>query len=124
MKNIVTFINEELDSATLKKIAATRLNNKKEALLAIKKGLGENDETQLKALAEKLYSEIGNYKDTNDLWDALDAGDVEGWKEVYDKITSHNQNKDVDVNIIIDVIEKIAGGMSLDAAIAEMAKKL
>ena len=60
MKNIVTFINEELDSATLKKIAATRLNNKKEALLAIKKGLGENDETQLKALAEKLkiYSNL------------------------------------------------------------------
>ena len=124
MKNIVTFINEELDQASLKKIATTRLKNKKEALLAIKNGLGENDETQLKALAEKLYSEIGNYKDTDDLWDALDAGDVEGWKEVYDKITSHNQNKDVNVDIIIDVIEKIAGGMSLDAAIAEMAKKL
>ena len=124
MKNIVTFINEELDQASLKKIATTRLKNKKEALLAIKNGLGENDETQLKALAEKLYSEIGNYKDTDDLWDALDAGDVEGWKEVYDKITSHNQNKDVDVDVIIDVIEKIAGGMSLDAAIAEMAKKL
>jgi len=124
MKNIVTFINEELDQASLKKIAATRLKNKKEALLAIKNGLGENDETQLKALAEKLYSEIGNYKDPDDLWDALDAGNVEGWKEVYDKITSHNQNKDVDVDIIIDVIEKIAGGMSLDAAISEMAKKL
>lgn len=37
MKNIVTFINEELDKASLKKIAATRLKNKKEALLAIKK---------------------------------------------------------------------------------------
>ena len=124
MKNIVTFINEELDQASLKKIATTRLKNKKEALLAIKNGLGENDETQLKALAEKLYSEIGNYKNPNDLWDALDSGSIEGWKEVYDKIRSHNQNKDVNVDIIIDVIEKIAGGMSLDAAIAEMAKKL
>lgn len=124
MKNIVTFINEKLDQSSLKKIVTTRLKNKKEALLAIKNGLGENDETQLKALAEKLYSEIGNYKYPNDLWDALDAGDVEGWKEVYDKIRSHNQNKDVNVDIIIDVIEKIAGGMSLDAAISEMAKKL
>lgn len=124
MKNIVTFINETLDQSSLKKIATTRLKNKKEALLAIKNGLGENDETQLKALAEKLYSEIGNYKYPNDLWDALDAGDVEGWKEVYDKIRSHNQNKDVNVDIIIDVIEKIAGGMSLDAAISEIAKKL
>lgn len=124
MKNIVTFINEELDQSSLKKIATTRLKNKKEALLAIKNGLGENNETQLKALAEKLYSEIGKYKDPDDLWDALDSGSIEGWKEVYDKIRSHNQNKDVNVDIIIDVIEKIAGGMSLDAAISEIAKKL
>ena len=124
MKTISAFINEELDPASLKKIAALRLKNKKEALLAIKKGLANNDEDTLKALAETVYSEIGNYKDPDDMWDALDAGDIKGWDEIYNAIVKANNNHDVDVNIVIDVIEKIANGMKLDAAIAEMAKKL
>ena len=124
MKNIVTFINEELDQASLKKIAAARLKNKNEALLAIKKGLANNDEDTLKALADTVYAEIGNYKDPDDLWDALDAGNVKGWDNMYNAIVKANNNHDVDVDIVIDVIEKIANGMKLDAAIAEMAKKL
>lgn len=124
MKTISAFINEELDPVSLKKIAALRLKNKKEALLAIKKGLANNDEDTLKALAETVYSEIGNYKDPDDMWDALDAGDIKGWDEMYNAIVKANNNHDVDVDIVIDVIEKIANGMKLDTAIAEMAKKL
>lgn len=124
MKSLTEFILEELDTPTLNRIKALRIKNKKEALVAIKKALSNKDENELKELAEKIYSSVGNYKDPDDLWDAIDNGKIDGWKEMYDEIVKLNKNNEVDTDTVIDVIEKIANGQRLDAAITEIAKKI
>lgn len=124
MKDLVQFINEELDSAQLKKINALREKNKKEALVAMKRGLMKKDEGDLKRLAETCYASIGNYEDPDDLWDAIEAGDVAGYQELEELVKSANGNKDVDSDYLIDVIGLIANGKTLDQAIAEIAKKI
>ena len=124
MKSLTEFILEELDTTTLNRIKALRIKNKKEALVAIKKALSNKDENELKELAEKIYSSVGNYKDPDDLYDAIDNGKIDGWKEMYDEIVKLNKNNEVDTDTVIDVIEKIANGQRLDAAITEIAKKI
>ena len=124
MKSLVYYIKEELDKATLNKIAAARLKNKKEALVAIKKVFAKKNTEELQQLAEKIYSAIGNYEDPDDAFDALDNGDIDGWEELYDDIVKTNGNNEVDIDTVIDVIERIANGKNLDTSIAELAKKL
>ena len=62
MKCLSYFIKEELNKSTLIKINNQRLRQKKEALVAIKRGLSKKDSDELKSLAETAYASIGNYK--------------------------------------------------------------
>ncbi len=127
MKTLTEFIYEELDTATWKRTSAQRLKNKKTELLAIKKGLASlsnNDDDKLKELAETVYSGISEYKTEEDMLNALNSGDVNGWKDMYDAVVKANSSHRVDADKIIDVVEKIAAGMKLDVAIAQIAKKL
>ena len=124
MKGLTEFIYEKLDPQILKKISAQRLNSKKLELLAIKKGLGSIDTDELAAIVDTVYGALVNYKTSDDMKAALDDGKIEGWSKIHDPIIKANSNKSVNVDMIIDVIAKIAGGMKLDAAIADTAKKL
>lgn len=124
MKGLTEFIYEKLDQQILKKISAQRLNSKKLELLAIKKGLGSIDTDELAAIVDTVYGALVNYKTSDDMKAALDDGKIEGWSKIHDPIIKANSNKSVNVDMIIDVIAKIAGGMKLDAAIADTAKKL
>ena len=124
MKGLVDFILEELDSATLHKINAQREKNKKEALVTMKRGLAKKDPEDLKRLAETVYAEIGNYKDPDDLWDAYEADDLNGYKELEDLVKQANGNKEVDFDKMCDLVELLANGDSLDRAIATLAKKI
>ena len=124
MKGLVEFINEELDKVQLNKINALRAKNKKEALLAMKKGLGKKDPEDLQRLAETVYAAAGNFEDPDDLWDAIDAGDLSGYKEMEDLVKGMNGGKSVDSDVLLDLVELIANGQSLDNAIATLAKKI
>ena len=124
MKGLTEFIYEKLDPQILKKISAQRLNSKKLELLAIKKGLGSIDTDELVAIVDTVYGALVNYKTSDDMKAALDDGKIEGWSKIHDPIIKANSNKSVNVDMIIDVIAKIAGGMKLDAAITDTAKKL
>ena len=124
MKGLVQFINEELDKATLNKINALREKQKKEALVAMKRGLSKKDPEELKNLAETTYASIGNYKDPDDLWDAYEADDIAGYKELENLVKASNGNKEVDFDTMCDIIELLANGQSLDQAIATLAKKI
>ena len=124
MKNLTEFINEELDKAQMSKIHAMREKAKKTALLAIKKGFGGKDEADLKALAERTCETLGNYKDQDDFWDAVDRGDVSSFDELSKLASAANGNQEVDGDTLMDVIELIARGQTLDNAIAELAKKI
>ena len=124
MKGLVDFILEELDSATLHKINAQREKNKKEALVAMKRGLAKKDPEDLKRLAETVYAEIGNYEDPDDLWNAYEADDLKGYKELEDLVKQANGNKEVDFDKMCDLVELLANGDSLDRAIATLAKKI
>ena len=124
MKGLTEFIYEKLDPQILKKISAQRLNSKKLELLAIKKGLGSIDMDELAAIVDTVYGALVNYKTSDDMKAALDDGKIEGWSKIHDPIIKANSNKSVNVDMIIDVIAKIAGGMKLDAAITDIAKKL
>lgn len=124
MKGLTEFIYEKLDPQILKKISAQRLNSKKLELLAIKKGLGSIDTDELAAIVDTVYGALVNYKTSDDMKAALDDGKIEGWSKIHDPIIKANSNKSVNVDMIIDVIAKIAGGMKLDAAITDTAKKL
>lgn len=124
MKGLTEFIYEKLDPQILKKISAQRLNSKKLELLAIKKGLGSIDTDELAAIVDTVYGALVNYKTSDDMKAALDDGKVEGWQKIHDPIVKANSNKPVSVDMIVDVIGRIAGGMKLDAAITDTAKKL
>ena len=124
MKGLTEFIYEKLDPQILKKISAQRLNSKKLDLLVIKKGLGSIDTDELAAIVDTVYGALVNYKTSDDMKAALDDGKIEGWSKIHDPIIKANSNKSVNVDMIIDVIGKIAGGMKLDAAITDTAKKL
>ena len=124
MKGLVQFINEELDKATLDKIKAMRIKNKKEALVAMKRGLAKKDSEDLKRLAETVYASIGNYEDPDDLWNAYEANDIDGYKEMEDLVKKANGNKEVDFDEMCNLIELLASGRSLDQAITELAKKI
>lgn len=124
MKGLTEFIYEKLDPQILKKISAQRLNSKKLELLAIKKGLGSTDTDELAAIVDTVYGALVNYKTSDDMKAALDDDKIEGWSKIHDPIIKANSNKSVNVDMIIDVIGKIAGGMKLDAAITDTAKKL
>ena len=124
MKGLTEFIYEKLDPQILKKISAQRLNSKKLELLAVKKGLGSIDMDELAAIVDTVYGALVNYKTSDDMKAALDDGKIEGWSKIHDPIIKANSNKSVNVDMIIDVIAKIAGGMKLDAAITDTAKKL
>lgn len=124
MKGLTEFIYEKLDPQILKKISAQRLNSKKLELLAIKKGLRSIDTDELAAIVDTVYGALVNYKTSDDMKAALDDGKIEGWSKIHDPIIKANSNKSVNVDMIIDVIGNIAGGMKLDAAITDTAKKL
>ena len=124
MKGLVDFINEELDKATLNKINALRERSKKETLVAIKKGLAKKSDEDLKALAERTYETFGNYEDQEDFWDAVDKGDVGSYDELAKLAEEANGGKEIDGDKLIDVIELLANGQSLDQAITIVAKKL
>ena len=124
MKGLTEFIYEKLDPQILKKISAQRLNSKKLELLAIKKGLGSIDTDELAAIVDTVYGALVNYKTSDDMKAALDDAKIEGWSKIHDPIIKANSNKSANVDMIIDVIAKIAGGMKLDAAITDTAKKL
>lgn len=124
MKGLTEFIYEKLDPQILKKISAQRLNSKKLELLAIKKGLGSIDTDELAAIVDTVYGALVNYKTSDDMKAALDDGKIEGWSKIHDPIIKANSNKSVNVDMIIDVIAKIASGMKLDAVITDTAKKL
>lgn len=124
MKGLTEYIYEKLDPQILKKISTQRLNSKKLELLSIKKGLGSIDTDELAAIVDTVYGALVNYKTSDDMKAALDDGKIEGWSKIYDPIIKANNNKSVSVDMIIDVIGKIAGGMKLDAAITDAAKKL
>lgn len=124
MKGLVDFINEELDKATLNKINALRERSKKEALVAIKKGLAKKSDEDLKALAERTYETAGNYKDPEDFWDAVDRGDVGSYDELAKLAEEANGGKEIDGDKLMDVIELLANGQSLDQAITIVAKKI
>ena len=124
MKGLTEFIYEKLDPQILKKISAQRLNSKKLELLAIKKGLGSIDTDELAAIVDTVYGALVNYKTSDDMKAALDDDKIEGWSKIHDPIIKANSNKSVNVDMIIDVIGNIAGGMKLDAAITDTAKKL
>lgn len=124
MKGLTEFIYEKLDLQILKKISAQRLNSKKLELLAIKKGLGSIDTDELAAIVDTVYGALVNYKTSDDMKAALDDDKIEGWSKIHDPIIKANSNKSVNVDMIIDVIGNIAGGMKLDAAITDTAKKL
>ena len=124
MKGLVDFINEELDRATLNKITALRERSKKEALVAIKKGLAKKSDEDLKALAERTYETFGNYEDQEDFWDAVDKGDVGSYDELAKLAEEANGGKEIDGDKLMDVIELLANGQSLDQAITIVAKKL
>ena len=124
MRSLVQFINEELDKAQLNKINALREKQKKEALVAMKRGLAKKDPDELKNLAETVYASVGNYKDPDDLWDAIDSGNVAGYEEMVDLVKAANGNKEVDTDILLDIVELLANGQSLDQAIAIRAKKI
>ena len=124
MKGLVDFINEELDRATLNKINALRERSKKETLVAIKKGLAKKSDEDLKALAERTYETFGNYEDQEDFWDAVDKGDVGSYDELAKLAEEANGGKEIDGDKLMDVIELLANGQSLDQAITIVAKKL
>lgn len=124
MKGLTEFIYEKLDPQILKKISTQRLNSKKLELLAIKKGLGSIDTDELAAIVDTVYGALVNYKTSDDMKAALDDGKIEGWSKIHDPIIKANSNKSVSVDMIIDVIGNIAGGMKLDVAITDTAKKL
>ena len=124
MKGLTEFIYEKLDPQILKKISAQRLNSKKLELLAVKKGFGSIAMDELAAIVDTVYGALVNYKTSDDMKAALDDGKIEGWSKIHDPIIKANSNKSVNVDMIIDVIAKIAGGMKLDAAITDTAKKL
>lgn len=124
MKGLTEFIYEKLDPQILKKISTQRLNSKKLELLAIKKGLGSIDTDELAAIVDTVYGALVNYKTSDDMKAALNDGKIEGWSKIHDPIIKANSNKSVNVDMIIDVIGNIAGGMKLDAAITDTAKKL
>lgn len=124
MKDIATFIKEELDKATLNKINALREKNKKEALVAMKRGLSKKDPEDLQRLAETVYASIGNYEDPDDLWNAYEADDIDGYKELEDLVKGVNGNKEVDFDEMCNLVELLANGQSLDNAIATLAKKI
>lgn len=124
MKGLTEYIYEKLDPQILKKVSTQRLNSKKYALLAVKKGLASIDADELAAIVDTVYGALVNYKTSDDMKVALDDGKVEGWQKIHDPIVKANSNKPVSVDMIVDVIGRIAGGMKLDAAIADTAKKL
>lgn len=124
MKDLSVFIKEELDKAALNKINALRERSKKEVLVAIKKGFGKKTEEDLKALAERTYETAGNYKDQEDFWNAVDRGDVGSYDELMQLATDANGGKEVGGDRLMDVIELLANGQSLDQAIATLAKKI
>lgn len=124
MKSLTEFINEELDKTTLNKINALREKNKKEALVAMKRGLAKKDPEDLKRLAETVYASIGNYEDPDDLWNAYEADDIDGYKELEELVKGVNGNKDVDFDEMCDLIELLANGQPLNNAIATLAKKI
>ena len=124
MKGLVDFINEELDRATLNKINALRERNKKEALVAIKKGLSKKSDEDLRSLAERTYETAGNYKDQDDFWEAVERGDVGSYDELEKLAEEANGGKAIDGDKLMDVIELLANGQSLDKAIAIVAKKI
>ena len=124
MKGLVDFINEELDKATLNKINALRERSKKETLVAIKKGFAKKSDEDLKALAERTYETFGNYEDQEDFWEAVDRGGVGSYEELAKLAEEVNGGKEIDGDKLIDVIELLANGQSLDQAIATVAKKL
>lgn len=124
MKTLKEYIIEELNPNVVKKTDATRLKAKKTELVAIKKVLGTKSDDDLKTFVEAVYNGISDAKDTEEISKKLDSGDITGWKNVYDAITKANGNHPVNSDIILDILKRVAGGMKLDAAIADTAKNL
>ena len=124
MKCLSYFIKEELNKSTLININNQRLRQKKEALVAIKRGLSKKDSNELKNLAETTYASIGNYKTPDELSKAHNDGDISGYKELEDLVKEVNGDKKVDFDTMCDVIQLLANGETLDRAITTIAKKL
>ncbi len=122
MKTLSQYINEAVDANVVKKVTDMQLKDRKLELVNIKKALAGVSDLNLKA--ESIYNDISKYNSTADIKKALDDGSVEQWKALNDALTKGNNNVQPNLTVVLDVIGKVAGGAKLDAAIAEVAKKI
>jgi hypothetical protein len=122
MKTLSQYLIESVDPNIVKKVTDMQLKDRKLELVNIKKALGGVTDLNLKA--ESIYNSISKYNSTADIKKALDDGSVEQWKNLNDAITKGNNNNPADLTVVLDVIGKVAAGAKLDAAIAEVAKKI
>lgn len=122
MKSLSQYLTEAVDPNVVKKVTDMQLKDKKLELVNIKKALDSVTDLNLKA--ESIYNSISKYNNTADIKKALDDGSVEQWKDLNDAITKGNNNNPVDFTVVLDVLGKVAAGANLDAAIADVAKKI
>ena len=122
MKSLSQYLTEAVDPNVVKKVTDMQLKDKKLELVNIKKALDSVTDLNLKA--ESIYNSISKYNNTANIKKALDDGSVEQWKDLNDAITKGNNNNPVDFTVVLDVLGKVAAGANLDAAIADVAKKI
>ena len=122
MKSLSQYLTEAVDPNVVKKMTDMQLKDKKLELVNIKKALDSVTDLNLKA--ESIYNSISKYNNTADIKKALDDGSIEQWKDLNDAITKGNNNNPVDFTVVLDVLGKVAAGANLDAAIADVAKKI
>lgn len=122
MKSLSQYLTEAVDPNVVKKVTDMQLKDKKLELVNIKKALDSVTDLNLKA--ESIYNSISKYNNSADIKKALDDGSVEQWKDLNDAITKGNNNNPVDFTVVLDVLGKVAAGANLDAAIADVAKKI
>ena len=117
-------INEQLETVQFNKIHSQIVKFKKEQLVDIKKGLSKFSDEDLQKLADAAYTEIGNYKDPDAMFNAYDKDELENLSKLEQEIKRSNNNKEVDIDMLIDVIGILSLGKNLQYAITEIAKKI
>lgn len=122
MKSLSQYLTESVDPNVIKKVTDMQLKDRKLELVNIKKALAGVTDLNLKA--ESIYNSISQYNNTADIKKALDDGSVEQWKDLNDAITKGNNNNPANLTVVLDVLGKVAAGAKLDAAIADVAKKI